>query len=366
YALLTEEERVLLCRLAIFTGGWTLEAVEGICGALADPSIAPDTLWEPLGGLVHKSLVILEESKVSGRQRYRMLETVREYARGYLIARGEAPALLARYQEWYLAMAEDAAPHLIGVERENRLHILEDDNDNLRAVLSWAVARTNSPIAPSAKPDPDKALRLVTALWRFWDIRGYWSEGRRWIAMALALPGAASPDSRAAAMNAAASLASNQGDFREAESLWEQALVIKRKNGDPRNIAAGLNNLSIAVQHLGDYARSAALLEESLAIKGTIEDVEGLPHSLNYLGITVQHLGDLERAVILYEEAAAHWQDLGDDLNSAYARLNLAEALTRLGQPARATALYEECLVVFHRLDESWGIAGALNNLGNM
>jgi predicted ATPase/DNA-binding SARP family transcriptional activator len=366
YTLLTEEERTLLRRLAIFTGGWTLEAADGICAAAGDPLVVPDLVWEPLAGLVHKSLVLLDNAPVAGEQRYHMLETVRQYALEHLIAGDEASALLVRYEQWYLALAERAAPELIGAHRQQWLRLLEDDVDNVRAVLSWTLARQGPLAATPQAPDPEIALRLVVALWRFWDVRGYWSEGRRWVDMALALQGAPPLGLRAAALNAAGSLANNQGDFREAEALWEQSLVLKREDGDPRNIAAALNNLSIAVQRQGNYERSVALLEESLALKREIDDRTDLPHSLNNLGITVQHMGDLDRAVALYEEAATLWRDLGDDLNSAYAQLNLGVALTRLGQPMRATALYEETLVVFRRLDESWGIAAARHNLGNL
>jgi predicted ATPase/DNA-binding SARP family transcriptional activator len=365
YALLNDEQRDLLCRLAVFTGGWTLEATEGICAPSSDDPSSPPIL-EPLGALVDKSLVFMDDLSPSGEQRYYMLETVREYARERLIAGDEVRTVLQRYRKWYLDLAERIAPDLIGGHRQHGLRVLDEEGDNLRGLLSWTIVGKGPLVENAASRDPEVALRLVVALWRYWDVRGLWSEGRRWVALALALPGEVKPSLRASGLNAAGALAINQGDVAEAEACWEQALALKRIDGDQQSIASGLNNLSIAVQRRGDYARSAELLEESLAIKRAIDDRETIPYSLNNLGIAIHHLGDYQRAQLLYREAAELWHELGDTLNSAYARLNLAVMLVHLKRPAEAAAIYEQTLAVFREQEEHWGIAAALHNLGNL
>ncbi len=185
YDLLSPAEGALLRRLAVFAGGWTLHAAELVC---AEGVAEADDVVLLLSALVDKSLVGApadgreERDGRDGREepapRYRLLETVRQYARERLVESGEARAVEQRHAAAYLALAERAAPELIGPRQQGWLDILERDHDNLRAALAWA----------SARGEHELSLRLAAALWRFWSIRGYESGGRVWLDATLSAP----------------------------------------------------------------------------------------------------------------------------------------------------------------------------------
>ncbi len=176
YDLLSENEKLLLRRLAVFMGGCTLEAAEQVC---SDERLHADDVLDLLIHLVDKSLVVVDEQP--GQLRYRMLETVRQYAREKLLESGEGERLHTQHLAYFLKFAEEAEPHLFRTEQIDWLDRLELDDDNLRAALEWAVDD------PQNNP-PEAALRLCSALWYFWWIRGYRSYGQEWLKRALSKP----------------------------------------------------------------------------------------------------------------------------------------------------------------------------------
>ena len=167
YDLLDEPERLLLQRLSVFAGGWTLEAAEAVC---AGDGIAPEAVLDLLAGLVAKSLVLLEEGRTGAR--YRLLETVRQYAARAAGSGGGSAAVQDRHLDWYLALAQQAAQRIGGAERELWLERLEGELENLRAALHWS---------STAEDRQEAGLRLAAALEDFWYIRGYAGEGRHWL-----------------------------------------------------------------------------------------------------------------------------------------------------------------------------------------
>jgi predicted ATPase/DNA-binding SARP family transcriptional activator len=357
YDLLSESERVLLRRLSVFAGGWTLAAA-GICsGPAARTGGAAGTLgieeWEVLellGQLVDKSLVVAAEQ--GEEVRYRLLETIRQYGQERLQGSEEADALRDRHRDWYLALAEQAEPELRGPAQGEWLTRLEEEHDNLRAVLAWCTQRREG----------EAGLRLGGAVWRFWEVRGYLAEGRERLAEALAARGADTA-ARAKALNGAGALARSQGDFIAARSLGEESLRICRELGDQQGIALSLNNLGIVAKDQGDYEGARALYEESLAIRRRLGDQHGIAASLYNLGDVARVQVGYEGARALYEESLAISRQLGDQRGISLALRNLGNVAKHQGDYEGARALHEESLAISRQLGDQRGIASSLNHL---
>ncbi|HEX9440006.1 MAG TPA: hypothetical protein VF909_10000, partial [Roseiflexaceae bacterium] len=180
YNLLEAAEQTLFARLGVFVGGCTLEAATAVCNATND---LPMDVTNGIASLLDKSLLQLEEG-ADGEPRFLMLETIREYALERLAQRGEAVPLRDRHLEYYLALAEAAEPHLRGAEQIVWANRLEGEHDNFRAALAWAHER--GAVEGSTTAGAEAGLRLAGALFWFWDLRDHLSEGRRWLAGALA------------------------------------------------------------------------------------------------------------------------------------------------------------------------------------
>lgn len=212
YELLEESEKALFKRLSVFSGGATLEAIERVCDAHGILSV--DVL-DGASSLLDKSLLRQEES-TGGELRLVMLETVREYARERLEDSGEAEEIKRAHAQYFLSLAEEAYPNLNGPDQLAWLERLEAEHDNMRAALSWALERNEAEVA----------LRLGGALWLFWSVRDYYSEGRRWLEEALAMDGRGSPEVRAMALAGVGWLAVTQGDVDRAQEACEEGLEL--------------------------------------------------------------------------------------------------------------------------------------------
>jgi predicted ATPase/class 3 adenylate cyclase len=288
YDLLSEPERRLFQRLAVFSGGFTLEAAE-VVGS-GDAVDAADVL-DLLAQLVGKSLVLTEEQP-DGSQRYGLLETLRQYGREKLVGSGEAEVVHSRHAAFYVALAAQAVPPGEPPAREDWRAYLTPDHDNLRGALGWLIERQDM-----AKVT---ALAWATAvLWAF----GNYSEGRRQFGAILALPRLAGPTKqRAEMLHFAAFFAARVGEFAVAASLGEERLTIARQLDDPRPIAMALTLLGVYYLQLGDNARSQALQEQSLAICQRLGDLALTGHVLIRLGEAAHVIGDRDRAERCYTE----------------------------------------------------------------
>ena len=270
YDLLQEPEKRLLQRLSVFAGGWTLEAAEQVC---AGDGVEDRDALDLLTSLADKSLVVVEQS--DGHSRYRLLETVRQYARERLVESGGGEAVRVRHRDYFLTLAEQAEPKLVGAQQAEWLRRLDEEHENLRAALEWSLAEVQS----------GAGLRLCGALYRFWWARGYLSEGRKWCARVLAMEGAAGRTlERPKALHGAGALAYHQGDYLAARALGEESLAIRRQLGDWKGIAASLNNLGMVACDQADYPAARALAQESLAISRELGNRVGIANSLNNLG----------------------------------------------------------------------------------
>ncbi|MBI3661212.1 tetratricopeptide repeat protein, partial [Candidatus Acetothermia bacterium] len=324
YDLLSEPERALWRRLSIFAGGWTLEAAETVC---VGESIAEYDVLDLLTQLVDKSLVVMEEKADEGR--YRLLETVRHYGYDKLVKAEEVELARNHHLDFFLKFAEEAESKLQGVEQKAWLNKLETEHDNLRAALAWSL---------EANEKVERGLQLTGVLWRFWEVRGHFTEGRRWLEEALTKTPVRTT-ARASALNGAGNLAFDQGDYAAARSLYQESLTIKRELGDKRGIAASLNNLGNVAYVQGDYVAARSFHQESLTIKRELGDKRGISATLNNLGEVARAQGDYTVARSLYEESLVIRREVGDKRGIAECLEGLAGGDYAEGQFERAIQL---------------------------
>jgi predicted ATPase/transcriptional regulator with XRE-family HTH domain len=347
YNLLDAAEQRLFARLGVFTGGCTLAAVEAVCNARGD------LLLETSGGvesLLDKSLLGQEE-RWDQEPRFYMLETIREYALEILAARSkEAPTIRRNHAEYYLALAEAAESELRGAQQTVWLNRLEREHDNLRTALRWAQDN-----------DASAGLRLVVALWRFWWLRGFLSEGRGWLKSMLSLDAVeANITWRAKALRGAGWLAYAQGDYAPARTLFEQGLALFEKLNDRLGIANSLDNLGAVAFTLDDDISASSLYEKSLQIRKAVGDPHAVATSLNNLGLATISRGDYVPARTLLEESLAIYRQLGDGYGIATSLNNLALAATVEGNYSLSRPLLEESLTIRTGMRDKYAIAYSL------
>lgn len=351
YDLLQPADQHLFRLLSVFSGGWTLEAVETVAERIGAGDI--DVL-DGMSALIEHSLVRRNED-LHRRPRYSMLGTFREFARLRLRESGEEAAAVDAHLRWITSLVETAEPHLFGPAQDFWLDQLAMELDNIRAALG-----------ADTPADAGDRLALAAAFWRFWYMRGYFLEGRSWLERCLATPGSASDDVIAKALNGAGILAQESGDFASADALYARALEIRRELGDVRGVAYTLSNLGLLADHRGDYDRAIALYEESLALSRELEHLPGVGNALNNLGLVYRDIGDLPRAQALHEESLAVLRRIGDQRGTANALNNLGNIAFDAGDLPRAKALHRESLEIRRRLDDRPGIAMSLKNLATL
>jgi predicted ATPase/class 3 adenylate cyclase len=351
YDLLSAHEQTLLWRVAVFAGGWTLGAVEQVCSGAG---IEESSVLDLLTSLADKSLLQAEER--DGTTRYRLLETVRQYARDRLLESGEAQRWRDRHLAHFLALAEQAEPQLMRADQRAWFDRVETEHDNLRSALTWSSAEGGDTVS---------GLRIAGALWWFWFVRGYFGEGRRWLsALLAAAPRGRAAAERAKALAGAGGLARQQGDYATARDLYEQSLALRRDLGDKRGVAAVRGDLGLIGFHLGEYAAARVLLNDSINALRELGDRQGLAMALNSLGMITMDEGDYEAAGLLYQESVAIRRELGDRHGIAMTVNNLGVIASHRGEFLAASALFEEGLAIRRELGDRRGVALTLHNLG--
>jgi predicted ATPase/DNA-binding CsgD family transcriptional regulator len=356
YDLLDEKERVLLRRLAVFAGGWTLDAAESVC---AGEGLAPNEILDLLSGLVTKSLV--QTGGHTEEVRYRFLESLRAYAIEKLRDAGEEVMLHQRHFEWCLTLAECAEPELVGPQQVMWLERLDEEHENLRTALRWSVEDGNT----------GGGLRLGGALYRFWETRGFVSEGHRWLIELLARSDAAplsasEARSRARALQAAGRLAVNAGDYGDAQHLLDEAVATARAHDDRPGLAAGAFGLGYLARMRGDYAATRAFLEGALELFQEQGDMQGVADSLVSLGVVAHFQDDLAAAQSLYETGLSTYRALGNRQGVAISLNDLGEVALERGDLATARRLEEESLVLANEIGDRERVAYALAALGGV
>jgi predicted ATPase/class 3 adenylate cyclase len=353
YDLLTEPERAVLRRLSVFVGGATVEAAEFVC--TGDPVESIEIL-DALSRLVEKSLVFTDPASTEAR--FRLLETVREYARERLVEAAEGDRTLRRHRDWYLALVDEAsAAFFHGPEPVEWLRRLDQEHDDLRAVLEWCLDQPG---------EARSGLRLAAGLWRYWEIRGHLKEGRGWLErMVEGVGGEVSP-LRANALTGAGNMAFMQGDFKAASTLHEASLALHRQMGDPRSVAYAANNLANTVLQLGDHARARTLYEEGLALTRDLGDRRGVVFGSINLAEVATREGDHAAAQAMHEDILATIRELGDSWMEAFALGAFARARSRAGNRDAARSLHIEALAILEEVGDRRGVARTLTHLAEL
>jgi non-specific serine/threonine protein kinase len=339
YALLSEPERALLRRLSVFAGGWTFDAAEAVT---ASAGIQAYAVLDLLAALVDKSLVLAEPQR--GAVRYRLLETMRQYARERLHEAGEAEAARDRHLAYFLGLAEEAEPKLRGPEARAVMDRLEEEHANLRLAIEWALHTGG-----------DAALRLSGALGWFWWGRAYHTEGRRWLACALTT----NPDRTAARMKAlhgAGWLAHHQRDADEARALLAESLAIARELDDRWTMAWALHALGRVAYFENDPATTRSLGQDSLAVAEALGDGWLVAWALQLLGLAAYIEADDATARAHYERSLAIRRELGFEEGIGVLLCLLGLVAVREGDLAEALALHREALITVHGLLGPWGL----------
>ena len=428
YDILTENERLLLRRLSVFAGGWTLEAAEEVC---VGNEIESYEILDLLTQLVNKSLVVVIEHSQSGETRYRMLETVRQYAREKLLEAGESEILRDRHLAYFVKLTKQAEPELFHSNQVFWLNKLDDELDNLRLALDWALAT-----------DVAAGLQLMVTSQLYWDARSDFREVESWLAQFL------DRYSNADSLRARGLLIYGQavglgGDFGAACKLGEQSLELSRAISDKQMEAFSLWSLGMLIAIQGDNARGIPILEQSLALYQSLGDKFGqatvlawmslnnndLDHSkahlfeslrlyrelghlsgiaiclnelahraiwggdfsspvlwleearelhrqlgntlreadaLSYYGLLAYWQGDYKQARASYEESAKLYDKVGHLLNVSWSRVDIAYVVLRQGDYQEAKEMLRFCIQHFHEANNTIGLIYAIEGLASM
>ena len=337
YELLSEDEQQLFHRISVFAGGGTLEAFEEVCGGDLDT----------LQSLVEKSLLRFSN------ERYWLLETIREYAGERLEESGEAGDVRQWHAERFLSLGIEAAPFLRGTDAARWFDRLDEDLDNIRIALDFF-----------ALVDPERELRLATAVSRLWWVHGYLTEGRRRLEGALDRATSINPRvERAEALHVLEYLASSQGDYEGGRAFAEEALRIHRGLGDEHAAAAVLNTLAANAMSRGDHGLAQSLFEQSRAIFAEFGDEWGIAMTVGNLGELALERGDLREAVERLEQSLVLGQRGGWDEGRVSALCALGAVRLEESRSAEAFEYFRESIELADQLGHVEGVADCLDGL---
>ena len=358
YGTLGSSERRLFTRIALFSGGCSLEGIRAVCG------VAEGDLVDALSGLVDRSLVVAEHRP--GIVRYWLLETMRQYALQKLTAEGDAAVAAGRdgHLAWAVDLAEAAEPRLDGPEQAEWLGRLQAEEENFRAALDWA-ATSGADVA---------GLRLAVALWRFWEIRGRLAEGRARLEAMAGRPGGAGR-LRARALNGAGILAQRQADWAAAQRLYQSSLAEHERLGDRRGVAAARNGVANLAVSAGDLDLAEGLFAENVVLGRALGDERLLASSLLNLAVVQQFrattgVADRNDALALArtccEESLRRYRALGDRHSQAMALENLGSLVALQGDTTASRRFFDESLALRRDLGDRAGMAAASRFLGQL
>jgi predicted ATPase len=353
YDLLSPAEQRLFRRLSVFVGGCNLEGIEAVCDTKGDLDL---DLLDGMASLVDKSLVRQTE-EASGDSRFSMLETMREYGLDKLRANGEEAATRRAHAAYCLVLAEEQSHEQTSSETPGDLEQFEFEHNNFRAALEWLIETG----------DADWGLRLGTALFRFWENREYFAEGRDKLGKLLHLEKAAVfSKARMRALFAAGVLAGQQGDYAAASGLIGESRSIAQKLGDNTGLAISLNALAVFARDRGDLDLARDLFQQSLDLWRDLGDLIAVARALNNLASVMKLRRDFERARALHSECLAIFRGLRDRTGVAWSLNNQGDVARDQGELRAAQELYEQALAMFRELGDHWGLAGTLADLGNL
>jgi len=354
YELLDADEQRLFRRLAVFVGGWTLEAAEAIAGA----SGLAQSVLDLMSSLIDHNLVQRTED-IGDEPRFAMLETVREFSTELFESSGEADALRTRHADHFIAFAERIDPRLRTGGRAPWLARMKAEYNNLRAALAWVVIE---------RQDTVTALRLTGALPWYWYFAGQYSEGRGWINLALALPGADAPTSaRAKVLSGAARLATYAGAANEAIALATESVALFRAAGDRAGLAVALLHLALPKIQVQDRESACSCLEEAAECFRELGDEWGTALAVTYRGVALAFQSGFENeARMLLSEGSSRCRAVGDDWAVTTSSHYLGSIALRQHDYAAARKLTEEMLVIARELGDGYRISRNLHQLAEI
>lgn len=405
FSLLSAQEQALLCRLSVFAGGWSLETAEVVCTSPEEggrPGLESWEVMDALTALVEKSLVVCEKlHSTDDTVRYRLLETIRQYAGDKLQETGESLRYRQQHRDYFLDWCAEMRPKLRGPEQALWLGRLDTEHDNLRQALAFC----ETEIGDGTGDNVQKGLRLMASLTTFWTTREYLNEGQQRCVSLLALAAQSAPTLiESVVWTLAGNLALCQGDNATARQHFERSLAIQKQLGDRRELAAPLGSLGTVAQQLGDYPAAQAYFEECIALCrefGLREfEATGLTclsnlasdqmkyaearayatealvicrqigslsieiYILNGLGTMALAQEDYAGAIPFLEQALAVNPKVGQVSLKALTLCSLATARAALGETSAAATLYHEALSLNNEGGDLRTITGILEGIG--
>jgi predicted ATPase/class 3 adenylate cyclase len=349
FDLLDDDERALFRRFSVFVGGWTLDAAEAVIGDDAD-------VFDGVASLVDKSLV-RRQPEPGVEPRFSMLMTIGEFAWERLLASPEADDVRRRHAEFFLALAEEAETNLTGPDHTRWLDRVERDHDNIRAALRWSIEKGHAEVG----------LRIGGALWRFWHLRGHFTEGRAWITELLARPsGLARTAARAKGLNGIAGLVYWQADYELAATYWNESLSIWQEMGDRGQIGEVLYSLAYLAGVAGDNHRAMELFQESIELFREAGNRRGEGSARMSLGMIQGQEGEFEAALGTTQEAFAIVSEIGDVFGMANVQGMMGRLAVDQGRFEEGRPHLLETLRLFQSLGDMSGIAFTLDDLATL
>ena len=359
YNLLDAAEQRLFRRLSIFVDGCTLQAIEAVCAAIGDGDKMAQAL-DTVASLVDKSL--LQQTEQEGEEpRFLMLETIRDYGLERLDLNEEMESTRQAHAAYYLALAEESEPYLLGNQQIMWLERLDREHENLRATLHWLLEQAE------AGQNMEMALRLGAALEQFWEIRGYYSEGRTFLERALAAYEGVATPFQTKALSAAGRLALNQGDMDRGEVLCEQHLELCRVLGDTTGIALSIQRLAIVAWVRNNTTAAYALTEEALTLWREVSDKSHIAWALSWLAYMASQQGEYASGLALCEESLAIYRQLENKIGTADVLCRLAETrYVSQSDPELILPLLEESLAISRDVGDKMGLAACIRLSGQL
>ena len=402
YSLLTEQEKTLFRRLAVFVGGWTLEAAESVCADVEQDGILPHDILDLLTRLVDKSLVITEE--VMGETRYHRLETIRQYSREKFFETNEVESIRNWHLNFFVRFAEQVDEKLKGRDQVIWHNRMSEEQDNLRAALEWGLNR-----------NPDSALRIAGAANLFWTAGGYSAEGFRWTQKALEriekipIPTDITTEqrltARARALRGLTRLYLSLGDNANAKRAAEESVALYRQSSDRRGLSFALVVLAYPLEFLGERIQAETILHENYAIARAEGDVYVTCRSLNrlarvimdlhhdldlsqgyveeslrlareaglrsqeaeasdVLGLIAIHRNDHGEARARFKESLNVYEEIGATFNVVLEKTNLAHLERKFGNHADALEYYRETIIAFRDIGQTGAVLHQLECFG--
>ncbi|MFN8475254.1 MAG: tetratricopeptide repeat protein [Anaerolineae bacterium] len=378
HELLSPEERVLFRRLSVFARDFTLEAAEAVAaGVCPDDTIARGDVLDLLSHLVDKSLLERHQRVEGATARYRMLETVYEYAREKLVAAAETEAVQRRHLRWFLVLAQQAASAVRGPRQGEWLDRLEVEHENLRAALAWSQDDADSHL---------DSLRLGAALFWFWYLRGYTTEGRTWLTAILKrgpvcehqepdgyfladiplVPAEAVEPRRvyAAVLLGAGVLAAFQDDYAVARVYFDECIAIYENTENQRGLAYALMFAGLEADFEADYPRAREMQPISVEMFRELGDRWGLAWALNFLAMSSLVAGNYATIRGQLEESLSLFHEIGDEASAAMPLGLLGMIDQRQGNYASALRRLEQAMDIYRHNGDRWHMAFVLTNLG--